>query len=117
MKSAEIESFTKKLVRNFPGFINEMKPDDSKPYMLFGDFGIYVRDLIDHGNCDKTELKKIFRFLNEMGESSDEEVHNLLTVGVLEIITDSNEATMLAKKNLKGDALKDLFLIHKFWYG
>lgn len=50
-----------------------------------------------------------------MGNSSNEEVQNLLTVGVLEILTDSNTATMLAQKNLKGTALEDLILIQRYW--
>lgn len=115
MKNLEIEIFTKRLLEDFPNFINEMKPDDFQPYMLFGDFGIYIRDLIDRGGYDENELDKIFQFLNEMGNSSNEEVQNLLTVGVLEILTDSNTATMLAQKNLKGTALEDLILIQRYW--
>lgn len=115
MMNVEIEMFAQRLLRDFPEFIDKMKPDDLQPYMLFGDLGIYVRDLIDQGNYNQFELDKIFEFLNEVGSSTDEEVHNLLTVGVLEILTDSREATILAEKKLKGAALEDLRLIHKFW--
>ncbi|HEY2566236.1 MAG TPA: hypothetical protein VGH95_00805 [Candidatus Aquirickettsiella sp.] len=115
MKNLEIEKFSQRLLKDFPNFINVMNPDDFQPYMLFGDFGIYIRDLIDHGSYDENELDKLFDFLNEMGNSSDEEVQNLLTVGVLEIITDSSTAMMLARKKLKGIALEDLILIQKYW--
>lgn len=115
MNNLEIEKLTQRLLKDFPNFITEMKPDDLQPYMLFGDFGIYIRDLINHGSYDENELDKIFDFLNEMGNSSDEEVHNLLTVGVLEIINDSSEAVTLARRKLKGEALEDLMLIQKFW--
>jgi len=116
MKNLNIEKFTAQLLKNFTEFVDEMEPDDLQPYMLFGDFAIYIRNLIDNGSYNEVELNKIFTFLNEMGECHDEDVHNLLTVGILEIIIDSNKATMLAKQNLKGEALKDLNLSHKFWY-
>ena len=115
MTNTEIEKFTQRLLKDYPKFIAKMKPDDLQPYMLFGDLGIYVRDLINRGNYNVSELEEIFEFLNEMGCSTDEEVHNLLTVGVLEILTDSREATLFAEKKLNGAALKDLELIHKFW--
>ncbi len=117
MKNLAIEKFTENLIENFPKFIQEMNPDDSQPYMIFGDFGIYIRNLIDRGNYNEAELNRIFQFLNEMGESSDKDVHNLLTVGILEIVIDSSEAIKISEKNLKGEALKDLILIHKYWSG
>jgi hypothetical protein len=116
MKNFNIEKLVIDLLKNFPKFVRKMQPDDLQPFMLFGDFGIYIRDIIDSSACDMIELDEIFSFLNEMGESDDDLVHNLLTVGVLEIITDSKKATRIAKKNLKGQALSDLELIEKFWY-
>ena len=107
MKNLEIENFTQRVLKDFPCFINEMKPDDLQPYMLFGDFGIYIRDYINNGDYDENELGKMFDFLNEMGNSPDEEVQNLLTVGVLEIITDSSAAIMLARKKLR-DSIRRL---------
>ena len=94
-----------------------MQPDDMQPYMLFGDFGIYIRDGIDKNYFNEADLIKIFNFLNTMGLSKQDEVHNLLTVGVLEIITDSKKATKIAKDRLIDGALEDFNLIEKFWYG
>lgn len=116
MKNPNVENFIEQLLKSFPKFIDEMKPDDLQPYMLFGDFGIYIRNLIDSGDCNDAEINKIFSFLNKMGECSDAGVHNVLAVGVLEIILDNKKATILAKQNLKGDALEDFNLIQKFWY-
>ena len=64
MMNVEVDRFTQRLLREFPDFIDKMKPDDLQPYMLFGDLGIYVRDLIDQGNYNQSELGKIFEFLN-----------------------------------------------------
>lgn len=116
MKNIEIEQFIQQLLKRFPAFIKKMKPDDLQPYMLFGDFGIYIRDLIDHGNYDETEINTIFEFLNEMGNSSNEEVHNVLTVGILEIVIDCNKAALVAEQKLEGGALHDLRLIRDFWH-
>lgn len=116
MKNSNIEKFTTQLLTNFPEFLNEMKPDDLQPYMIFGDFGLYIRNLIDYGNYQQADLDKIFSFLNEMGRSSGNEVHNLLTVGVLEIITDSSKATILSREYLNDQALNNFNLIYKYWY-
>jgi len=115
MNNAVINNFKKRLLSDFPVFIQKMEPDDLQPYMLFGDFGIYIRDLLESGVFKQSEVDAIFMFLNEMGESSDEQVHNLLTVGVLEIITDSSTAATLTRKYLKGQALKDFNMISEFW--
>lgn len=116
MKNINIENFVAELLKKFPRFVNKMKPDDLQPYMLFGDFGIYIRDFIEDNEYSDVELNEIFSFLNEMGKSDDEQVHNLLTVGVLEIIMDSKKATEIARQHLKGEALEDFNLIDKFWY-
>lgn len=65
MKNLEIEKFTQILLKGFSAFVDEMKPDNLQPYMLFGDFGIYIRNLIARGNYDENELDKIFGFLNK----------------------------------------------------
>ena len=116
MNNMNTMKFVTRLLKEFPRFVSTMKPDDLQPFMIFGDFGIYIRDSIDGDELDKNELMEIFVFLNEMGESDDEEVHNLLTVGVLEIITDNSKALKIAREFLKGEALTDLNLITKFWF-
>lgn len=112
-----VKYFCKKLLINFPGFTNDIKPDDMQPYMLFGDLGIYIRNKIDEDDISKEDLISIFSLLNEMGEANDDDVHNLLTVGVLEILTDSEKVKEISKQYLKGEALKNLDLIDNYWYG
>lgn len=49
----DIETAVKELIENFPDFIGKMKSDDMQPYILFGDFGIYIRDGIDKKYLDE----------------------------------------------------------------
>lgn len=116
MKTDPVKILTKELLSDFPDFVREMQPDDIQPFMLFGDFGIYLRDGIENDSFDELQLQKIFNFLNKIGESTNDEVHNLLTVGVFEILTDSEKVVKMAKLKLKGDALKDFEMIKIYWY-
>jgi hypothetical protein len=115
MKNSNIHKLVAKLMTDFPNFVKNIGPNAAYPYIVFGELGIYIRDLIDTNTTDNFELSSIFNFLNQMGESSEEEVHNLLTVGVLEILIDSKKAFAFAQENLKNGALKDLQLIQSFW--
>jgi len=117
MNNQDIEAIMKKLIEEFPDFISKIQPDDMQPYMLFGDFGIYIRNGIDNNYFNEAELARIFNFLNVMGSSTQDEIHNLLTVGVLEILTDSKMAVKIAKNKLTAGALEDFNAIEKFWYG
>lgn len=110
-----LEAISTELMNRFPEFVAKMQPDDIQPFMLFGDFGIYIRDLIESKKYTTKALHEIFDFLNEMGQSESEEVQNLLTVGVLEILTDSAKAMEVANQQLYGEALKNLQAIKQYW--
>ncbi len=116
MNNNDIEVIKKELIDAFPDFINKIQPDLMQSYMLFGDFGLYIRDGINNNYLSEPEVDKIFTFLNKMGSSMDKDVHNLLTVGVLEILTDDKKTSNIAKKKLVNGALDDFILIEKFWY-
>jgi len=115
MNNKNVDFFLKRILKEFPEFTKEMNPD-IYAYDIFGDFGIYIRNKIDSNSISEIDLVRIFNFLNEMGESEDDKVQNLLTVGVLEILTDSQTAMKIAKQHLKNKALKNLISIYKYWY-
>lgn len=75
-------------------------------YVILGDFAIFLRNGIERKALQPDELGRCFSFLNKMGESDDLEVHNLLVVGVLEILTDTDDSLAIAKQYLKGHSLK-----------
>ncbi|MDR3492674.1 MAG: hypothetical protein P4M12_11655 [Gammaproteobacteria bacterium] len=52
-----------------------------------------------------------------MALSDEYDVHNLLTVGVLEIIADSKKVSKIAKRKLTGEALNNFNLIEEYWHG
>lgn len=75
------------------------------PYSILGNFGLFLKDGICQGRIDEARLNSYFEFLNEMGESNDLEVRNLLVVGILEILTDYEKSVLITREKLRGRAL------------
>lgn len=93
------------LIKKFPEFVsfnNDWSED--LPYDVFGSFSIYLRDRIMSGNIEDELLERSFDFLNVMSRSKDDEVVNLLVVGVLEILADNDKCVKIANKYLSQDA-------------
>ncbi len=81
------------------------------PYDVFGNLGLYVRDLFRKPEQNRELLARIFCLLNEISESGDERLVNLLAVGVLELLADDEGDAALARKFLRSsgrDLLKQL---------
>jgi hypothetical protein len=66
--------------------------DADLPNEVFGTFALHLCDAIRRGT-DPALVDAGFRFLNEMAESGDEEVVNLLVISVLEILADDQICT------------------------
>jgi hypothetical protein len=82
--------------------------DDDLPYIVYGEFGLFLlRHLtVRHERMgDEVLLEQSFELLSEMLTSSDPEIVNLALVGVMEILTDSPEAVIAAKKYLTDEAV------------
>ena len=102
------------LKQRFPKFADEIEFDDG-PYTALGDFALHLRDGFDADSFSPDELRDIFQFLGELGESSDSEIQNLLVVAVLEVLTDSDKAIELSRQQLKGTALGLLERVLSGW--
>lgn len=76
-----------------PGFEADL------PYDTFGSFALFLCDEIRAGR-NKDLLDRAFEVLNEMADSSDREVLNLLVVGVFEVLSNDDTCIEAATKHL-----------------
>ena len=83
---SEIERlWADKLWEAVPGLRDRIDPFDQElPYVAFGLFASYLRELLTQNPPDMTLIGPTLTFLAEMGESEDGAVQGLLAVGTLE---------------------------------
>lgn len=115
----ETEDMTSKLISRIPEFTKQKKEFcvdyEDGASAAFGTFALIVRDEILKEKPDGTALHKAFEFLNEMADSGDSNIENLLTVGVLEIFLDHDDVYKYAMKALNDNGKKCLDEIRRFW--
>ncbi len=102
------------LLQEFPDFAKDVDVKQG-PYTILSNFAIYLRDGIVDNTINSDELNRAFDFLNNMGASRNLEVQNLLVVGVLEILADTDESTSIAKQKLKNYALESFERVLSGW--
>ena len=76
------------------------------PYDVFGTFALMLQEKILAKDLDDTVLRSAFLFLERMAISEDLNVQNLLVVGVLEVMVDSEALDLAA--NCVGEHTKTL---------
>ncbi len=80
-----------------------MSYDDDSPYLVFGDFGLFLREQLKIRPLRGTNedwLQPSVDVIDKLLTSSDPEVSNLIQVGVLEILSDFPTAMNLVKPRL-----------------
>lgn len=90
-------------------FISYMDPE---PYLVFGDFGRFLKDLIvrePQTAGERKTLAEALGVIEDMANSTDVEVLNLVVVCVFETLTGYPKAVTFAQQHLSGKAL-DLFM-------
>lgn len=86
------------LMVNFPNLtLGDYENSLDLPYVIYGEcFASYIRKMITENNTK--ELTHIFTFLEEMAESEDEDVRDLLQVAILETFWEDKYVFSLVKK-------------------
>jgi hypothetical protein len=92
------------LLRRVPEFVDsgeQWYPD--LPHDVFGTFAIWLCGLIAQ-EAGSTVIDRALALMNEMAESDDDEVVNLLEVSVLEFVADRPECLRKLETRLSGVA-------------
>lgn len=112
------ENLIDKLMENFKEF-KEQSDYDSEDlklvYMVVGDLVIYFRDKVLESKVTPSEIDQFFDFLNQMANSNDTEVENILVVGMLEMLIDYPETINLAGENLNSRGKELLEMTINWW--
>jgi hypothetical protein len=93
-----------------------IREDEDSPYIIFGALARYIQTKIIEDAYDTT-LKKSIDFLNEMANTENSEIESLLTVGVLEILTDDEKVFDYVLERLNDKGRRFLVNAKKFWQG
>jgi hypothetical protein len=104
------EQLIKILVENIPEFKELITPEfEFSAYIIFGDFGIFLRDKILERSDNEGLINRSFGLLNMLIEQGDEKIIQMLRVTTFEILTDNPQTIAISKQYLKGKAV-DIFL-------
>ena len=113
------------LLERVPAFAGARAEDDSfisheddSAYLCFGDLDRYIRELLSRGSSTAAEaetITQIFQLLNEMGNSSDPEVVNIVATTVFEGLAGMPEGIAMARSGLSGQAA-DEFERAVYWF-
>ena len=104
------EQLIKILVENIPEFKELITPEfEFSAYIIFGDFGIFLRDKILEPSDNEGLINRSFGLLNMLIEKGDEKIIQMLRVTTFEILTDNPQTIAISKQYFKGKAV-DIFL-------
>jgi hypothetical protein len=101
--SSEKEPLVKELLDNLPEFRTMIdKTDDTLAYSVFGQLSLKLFDDITNSEKITDFTNKCFHFLNKLGDRNDEEIDNLLVVGIYEGLYANKRCNDIAKQLLIG---------------
>ena len=90
-----------------PEFAARARRWDDLPFVVLGNFGLFIRELLQEVSKNDELLRRCFRFVELMVESKDERVVNLAAVGVLELLVDEETDRAITMEFL-GEAARAL---------
>lgn len=94
------------LLKEVPEFEKEIISEfNSSAYLVYGDFGIFLRDKLLENDPNMDLIKRSFDLLNKLVESGDDRILQMLKVTIFEILTDYEVSIEKSKFYLKGKAL------------
>ena len=86
------------------------------PYDVYGKFAISLCRHLSDPNVDQDYVSRAFALLNAMSRSPDNDIQSLLTVGVLEILTDDENVRRMAEERLNDEGRLLLRQADEFWH-
>lgn len=111
---SELMKYARQLMDAVPEF-NSLWPD-SLPTMVFGHFGIFLRDRISqYGLTDRVVRDSLGILNSALSISNDADFQNLVQVGVFEPLCDRQETVSAALTLLTGKA-RSLFVTTLSWF-
>ncbi len=104
-----------RLLERVPELASAHDVDPELPYAVFGDFGIFLCERARERPKNDELVRRCFAFIDEVAASDDDEVLNILVTGTLEVVSDDDECSELAKQTLGPAAVALLQRVEKGW--
>jgi hypothetical protein len=79
--------------------------DRTDPYIVFGEFGSFLRTVVPQRSLEDPTVLASFRLLTALAGSENPEVYDLVSAGTLELLLDTPETIRAARQLLYGRAL------------
>ena len=108
------QAIVSNLLARFPDFAKDAFVAGKGPYGVLGEFARYLQRGLLAATLSPAEVKRAFEFLNELGDTRDIEVQNLLAVGVMETLGDEKVSVDAARDQLTGGALQSFEEVYRF---
>lgn len=110
MLTLNTENLLNELFKKFPDFKRKMAYDldDLLIYNVIGDFATdFQKNYID-SKISECDIEEFFSFINEMANSADIEVKNILVVEIFELFSDEISTINISREKLNNVG-KELF--------
>jgi len=107
------EQFVEELMTRIPEMSSESFQIDL-PHDAFGTLALLLCRKI-HEGASEDFLDRVFDLLNEMATSQETEVLDLLVTGVLEVISDYDECSLVAEQRLNPSGQALLREVKRWW--
>ena len=98
-------------------FDDGLKPGDILSHLIFGNFAAFIRDKIESNSLSDIIIKHFVNLIDEMFNSDDIEVENLVNTGFLEVLTDTEDYRKKMREVLSGKSLEKYEQMIEYWYG
>jgi len=63
-----------------------VRRDQSDPYIVFGEFGAFLRTVVPQRSLDDATILASFRFLTALGDSDNPEIRDLISAGTFDLL-------------------------------
>ncbi len=110
-ETLKIEYYTHKLNSELYDYIPEFEKiadhsDDENLYSVFGNLSIILENQITNHENPTDLIKNSFNFFNYLSDKNNEEINNLLVIGIYERLFHSKKCNEMAKQLLNDNARK-----------
>jgi len=95
----------KQVVPNIHSMLDPKLFIDPLDYVIFGDLALWLLSMLNDGNTSDTDVNDLFSLLNQMAESADPEVVNILQIGFFEVLKDGDPDLNILNQKLNTASL------------